>query len=183
MRDELKEFEKRILQIIDAFTREVASVRTNRPSASLIEDIRVNYYGESVPIKHVGSIGLTPPRELHIQVWDKNAINLITKAIEESSLNITPQVDGMIVRVFLPELSEERRKEFIRHVKKLAEEFRIEIRRQRDEIMKKIDRDNEQGNITEDDRFREREDAQKFVEKGNNEIERIVNAKVKDIGE
>jgi ribosome recycling factor len=183
MFDGQKEFQEEVRRATDTFKREISGVRTNRPTASLIEEIKANYYDAPTPLKHLGSIGVTLPREIHMQVWDTAALPAIAKAIETSSVGLVPQVDGNIIRVFLPELSEERREEFKKHIKKTAEEFRIQIRHSRDDMMKKIEKAEEAGEITEDEKFRERETAQKTVESGNAEIERILDAKIKEIDE
>lgn len=183
MFDGQKEFQEEVRRIVELFKREISGVRTNRPTASLIEEIKVNYYDQQTPLKHMGSIGVTLPREIHIQVWDVAALLAIAKAIETSSVGLVPQIDGNVVRVFLPELSMERREEFKKYVKKTAEEFRIQIRHFRDDIMKKIEKAEEAGEITEDEKFREREIAQKVVEGGNAEIEKILETKIKEIEE
>lgn len=183
MSDEVTQFLEESAKVVESFRREISSVRTNRPTAALVEDIKVSSYGQMVPVKHVGSIGITLPREIYIQIWDKQTVPAVAKAIEASSLGLTPQIDGSVVRVFLPELSEERRAEFAKHVKKTAEDFRIQIRHLRDEAMKKIEKLMEAGEITEDGRFREREEVQKHVEKANAEIERHLESKLAEIQE
>jgi ribosome recycling factor len=177
----IEEFKKQTTTIVSEFKREIAGIRTNRPSPGLIEDIKVSYYGQFVPIKHVGSVGVTPPRELHVQVWDGSAVGLVSKAIESSSLGLSPQVEGNTVRVFLPELSEERRDEFTKHVKKTAEQYRIELRHARDEANKDIQKRLDESEITEDGRFKEREDVQKVIDKANEEIEVLLEEKIKEI--
>lgn len=181
--DETKRFEGEMAKVVEVFKREIAGIRTNRPTAALIEDIKVLYYDAQTPLKHLGSIGVTLPREIYIQIWDQGAVPLVAKAIENSAAGLQPQIDGNTVRVFLPELSAERRDEFKRHVKKIAEEFRIQIRSIRDEIMKTIERLLEASEITEDDRFREREEVQKLVDKTNAEIEKALEAKLAEIDE
>lgn len=180
MNEKLK---KEIVGIVDRFKREIAGIRTNRPSPGLIEDIKVSYYGQIVPVKHVGSVGVTPPREIHVQVWDTSAVGLVSKAIESSQLGLSPHVEGNMVRVFLPELSAERREEFIKHVKKTAEQYRIEIRHARDEANKDIERRLNESEITEDERFRGREDVQKVVDGGNEDIEKSLEEKIAEIKE
>ncbi len=179
----IEEFKKQMSVIIDKLRKELAGVRTNRPSAGLVEDIKVSYYGQIVPVKHVGSVSVVPPREIRVQIWDSGAVSLVAKAIESSSLGLSPQTEGNIVRVFLPELSEERREEFIKHAKKTVEEYRIEVRHNRDEANKDIQRRFEKSEITEDGRFKEREDVQKEVDKTNKEIEDLLEEKIKEIKE
>jgi len=179
----IEEFKTQAEEVVQTFKKEIAGIRTNRPSPGLIEDIKVSYYGQFVPIKHVGSVGVTPPRELHVQVWDSSAVGLVSKAIESSQLGLSPQVEGNTVRVFLPELSKERRDEFIKHVKKISEQYRIEIRHARDEANKDVEKRLDEKEITEDEKFKEREDIQKITEKVNGEIEGLLDEKIKEIQE
>ncbi len=175
-----KSFEADINRIASDFKRELAGVRTNRPSAGLVEDIKVNYYDKQTPVKHLASVGIVLPREIDIQVWDASATSAVAKAIETSSLGLSPQVQGNVVRVHLPELSAERRAEFVRHVKKLAEDRRIQIRHFRDDANRRAQNDK---SLTEDDRFSEKENVQKIVDKANDDIERALEAKIKEIQE
>lgn len=179
----LQSFKERAADIVDRFKREVASVRTNRPSASLVEGIMVTYYDQTIPLRQVGSVSVVPPREIHVQVWDKAATAAVVKAIEVSSLGLTPSVEGNVVRLFLPELSEERREEFTRHVKKIAETFRIEIRAVRDETNKTIKKKEAADELTEDDVFKAREEVQKAVDAANKTIEAILDEKIREIRE
>lgn len=183
MEEILKQFKTHLATILESFKSEIAGVRTNRPSAALIEDVKVTYYNQTTPVKHLGSVGVTLPREIHVTVWDQAAVAAVAKAIETSSLGLTPQVQGNTVRVFLPELSEERRQEFARHVKKIAEDHRIKIRHARDEANKKMEKAEETEGLSEDQTFTAKENIQKAVEKTNEEIEKVLAAKVKEITE
>ncbi len=169
--------------IVEDLKKALGGVRTGRPSPALLEDIRVSYYEQMVPLKQVGSIGVQPPRELFIQVWDKAAIPGIVKTIESSSLNVSANVDGNNVRIFLPELSQERRDELVKHVKKVAEEHRIEVRHVRDEVMKMVEELFESGELSEDRKFKAKEEVQKEVEKLNGMIEEAVSKKIQEIAE
>jgi len=170
----------RLEKVRDSFKKEIAGVRTNRPSTALVEDIKVSYYGEMTPLKHVGSVGIVPPREIHIQVWDGAAVAAVAKAIETSSLGLSPQAEGNTVRIFLPELSAERREEFVRHVKKVAEQHRIEVRRARDEANKEAEK---QEDVSEDEQFKLKESIQKEVDAANEAIENALEEKVREIKE
>ena len=169
--------------IVENLKKVIGGVRTGRPSPALLEDIKILYYEQIIPLKQVGSIGVQPPRELFIQVWDKTAIPAIVKAIESSSLNVSANVDGSNVRIFLPELSQERRDELVKYVKKIAEEHRIEVRHVRDEAMKIVEELFESGELSEDEKFRAKEEVQKEVEKLNGMIEEIVLKKIQEISE
>jgi ribosome recycling factor len=181
--DYLENLKKETARLIDNFKKAVSGIRTGRPQAALVEDLRVDYYGQSMTVKQVGTISIQPPRDILIQAWDKNAVPAIAKAIEASTLNLGAAVEGNIVRVHLPELSSERREELKKHVGKIAEEHRIELRRLRDETKKKADALAESGDISEDEKFKAREDIQKEVDRANEEIEKILEAKVREISE
>jgi len=181
--DILEKFKQKLKEIVELLKTELSGVRTNRPSAGLLEDIKVEYYGQTLPIKQLGTVGITPPREIHVQVWDKSAVQHIAKAIESSSLGLSTTAEGSIVRVFLPELSEERREEFIKHVKKISEEFRIEVRHERDEVNKEIEKMESKKEIGEDEKFRLKEKIQSAVEDANKQIEELLERKIKEIKE
>jgi ribosome recycling factor len=179
----VEDFKKETASVLSDLKRELSGIRTNRPSSSLLEDLKVDYYGQILPLKQIGNIGITPPREIHVQVWDKEAVTSVIKAIESSSLGLTPNADGNVVRVFLPELSEERRAEFVKHVKHIAEEHRIKLRHFRDDANKKIQKGLDDGDVNEDQKFKLKEEVQKETDRVNGEIEKMVEAKTKEINE
>lgn len=183
MANPVDDFKKGIAFVIAECKREIGGVRANRPSPSLVEDIKVSYYGETMPLKHVGSITVSPPRELTIQLWDAGAVPAVSKAIETSSLGLTANVDGTTIRIFLPELSVERRDELAKHVKKIAEQYRIQVRHHRDAANKSIEVQLGAHEISEDQKFRLRDEVQKITDNANKEIEGTVSAKVREIEE
>lgn len=175
----LEEFDKHLDSVLRDLKQDLAGVRANRPTTALLENIPVVYYGQTMPMKHVASITIIPPREILIQAWDKEALPPIAKAIESSSLGLTPQIDGTSIRVRLPELSTERREELIKHVKKVSEQSKIQVRHFRDEANKKTQKFFED----EDQRFRTKEEIQKKTEAVNKGIESVLEAKIKEIQE
>ncbi len=179
----LEEFKAGIAGAIQELKKEVGGVRANRPSSALLEDIKVNYYGQLTPMKHVGTVSVAPPRELIIQLWDTNAVQPAAKAIESAALGLTPNTEGNTIRIFLPELSSERRDELKKYVKKIAEQFRIQVRQLRDAANKQIELQFGEGEIGEDQKFKLREDVQKHTEATNKDIEKIVDAKIVEIDE
>ncbi|MEK7089518.1 MAG: ribosome recycling factor [Patescibacteria group bacterium] len=179
----LEEFKTGIAGAIQELKKEVGGVRANRPSAVILEDIKVNYYGEQTPMKHLGSISVQPPRELIIQIWDASAVAPAAKAIESASLGLTPNTEGNTIRIFLPELSSERREELKKYVKKIAEQFRIQVRQLRDVANKQIESQFDEGELGEDQKFKLKEDVQKHTETTNKEIEKMVDAKMVEIDE
>src|SRR3989338_7282738 len=107
MEDELKKFEVRLAEITKNLLDEFLSMRTNRPTTKLVEDIKVDYYGQMLPIKSLGSISINPPREITVSVWDKNALGPVSKAIETSGIGMAPNVDGNTIHLNLPPLTDE----------------------------------------------------------------------------
>ena len=183
MANPVEDFKKGIAFVVSECKRELGGVRANRPSPSLIEDIKVNYYGETMPLKHVGSITVSPPRELSVQLWDAGAVQLVAKAIEASSLGLTANIEGNVIRIFLPSLSAERRDELVKHVKKIAEQYRIQIRHHRETANKGIEMQLGANEIGEDQKFRLRDEVQKITENANKDVESAVSAKVREIEE
>src|SRR3989344_1181046 len=177
------EFKSQTKGIVQKIKDELSSVRTNRPSAGMIENIKAECYGQSMLIKQLGSISILPPREIQIQAWDKEAAQSITQAIESSHTGFTANTEGNTIRVFLPELNKERREELTKHIKKMGEENRIQIRGARDEANKKVERQEKGGELNEDQKFRERNEIQKATEKANQEIEELIERKIKEISE
>ena len=136
-----------------------------------------------MPIKQAGSISVNPPREILISVWDRQAVSIVAKAIESSNLNVSANTDGNLIRINLPPLSAERRQELAKVVKKESEEARIKIRSLRDEVNKKIRQREENGEITEDQELKLKEQIQKSIDKANKDIEEMLEKKIKEIEE
>ncbi len=160
-----------------------SGVRASRPNTALVEDLKVEYYGQVMPVKQLGTVGVRPPREIDIQVWDQNAVPLVVKAIESSSLNLSANVTGNSIRINLPELSRERREELTKYVKKITEEHRIQLRHLRDEANKKVQSSFDTGEIAEDQKFKLKESIQKEVDKINEEVEKLLENKIREIEE
>lgn len=180
---DIKVFEQKLRQLVTALNQEYQSFRGNRPSPKMVEDIKVEYYGQILPVKQMGSISLSPPREIIIQVWDMAAAPAVAKAIEASPLKVVANTSGTTIRIQLPQLTEERRKELEKVIRKTAEEARIKIRGVRDEINKEIKKAEEDKKYSEDAAFKQKEEVQKIVDRGNKEIEALLEAKVKEIFE
>lgn len=174
-------FKNNIADIVAKLKQDLAGIRTNRPHPSLVEDIKIDYYGTPTPIKNIASLSIAPPREIDISVWDAGAVKAVVRAIEDSPLGVTANAEGNLVRVFLPELSEERRDEFIRLAKKKTEERKIELRRLRDETNKEIEQKFHIKEITEDEKFKIRENVQKETDEANKKIEALLETKIQEI--
>ncbi len=138
-------------QALNAFKHELSRVRTGRASTALLEGLHVNYYGARTPLRQIAGLAAPEARLLVITPYDKGALHEIEKAIQTSDLGLNPQNDGKIIRIPIPELNEERRRELVKHVRKMAEEFRVSIRNHRrdaNEMLKQLQKDK---TITEDD--------------------------------
>ena len=177
MNDTLKNLEQKLTSAFESLKQEFFGIRTNRPTPKLVEDILVEYYEQKTPIKQLGAISIVPPREIDISLWDKNAVAPTVKALESSGLGITANTDGMLIRINLPSLTDERRQELVKLIKKLAEETRIRVRTLRDEANKGI------KDLPEDEEFKSKEKIQDAVNKTNKDIEDLIEKKTNEINE
>jgi len=169
--------------ILDGLKQEFLAIRANRPTTKLVEDIKVDYLGQQLAIKQLGSISIVPPREIDINLWDKNAATAVAKAIENAKIGLTPNIDGSLIRLNLPTLTQERREELIKLVKAVAEQHKIKVRLLRDEANKNIDQLFKDKKISEDQKFKEKKQLQDSVVKLNQEIDKLLIAKIKEINE
>ena len=134
----LKEFEAELKVLTQRLDSELKMIRSNRPSVELMEGIKVNLYEQWLTIRELGLISLQPPRDILITVWDKNAAGAVAKAIEEAKIGLSVSNDGNVIRASLPVLTDERKVELSKLIKKNVEEMRIQVRNKRDEAMKKV---------------------------------------------
>lgn len=171
------DFEKVVEQLREEFGR----LRTGRASTSMVEDLSVDYYGALTPIKGLANITVPEPRQLVITPWDKNALLSLEKAIRDSGLGLNPTNEGDKLRISIPPLTEERRRELTKVVGKTAEEARIKLRSIREELWKEVKRQEEAKAISEDDRFRLQEQLQKFMDDYNQKIKSLAETKEKEI--
>lgn len=179
----IQELENKIKETLEYLKEQLAVIRSGRPTPKLVENLPVDYFGQKMSVKQLGSINIIPPREIQISVWDKQAVLGVVKAIENSNLSVSANTDGNLIRINLPALSAERRQELIKVVKKETEEAKIKIRHIRDEFNKKISGQEENGEITEDQKFKLKDEIQKIIDKTNKDIEEIINKKIKEIEE
>jgi len=168
---------------IDAFKRELGKVRTGRASLTLLDDIRIDYYGTPTPINQVGTLAVPEPRMITIQPWEKNLISEIEKAILKSDLGLNPSSDGQIIRLMFPPLTEDRRKEMVKQVKRMGEEAKIAVRNARrdaNETLKKLEKDKE---ITADDLKRGEKEVQDLTDEYVGKVDAIIADKEKELME
>lgn len=179
----IKELEDNLKHAVARLKEDLRGMRSGRPSVEAVENIKVNYFDSWMEIKQLGSIGLMPPREIRISLWDKGAVPATMQAIEAAQLGFSLSNDGNVVRALLSPLSSERREELSKLVRKTAENFRIEVRSIREDIMKKLKTAEESGEITEDMAFSAKDKVQKKVNEANAEIEKITEEKISELGE
>ena len=167
--------------IIEHLVSEISSLRTGRATPALIENLEVDYYGTKTPLKAIAAISNPELRMLTIQPWDKGAMQAIEKAIQTSPLGLNPITDRDMIRLSIPALTEERRKEFTKLLGRFIEDARIKMRKEREDALRAIDIQFKNKEISEDERFRHRGDIQKVVDEINKKIEDIGTAKEKEI--
>lgn len=175
--------QSRMEKAVAALKRDLATLRAGRATPSLLDKITVDYYGSSMPINQLANISVPEPRLLVIQPWDKKAVAEIERALLKSDLGLTPNSDGSVIRLSIPQLTEERRKELVKVVRKKAEESRVairNIRRDANDELKKLEKN---GELTEDDQRKAQDEVQKLTDKFIEEVEKILAAKEKEIME
>ncbi|MGQ9693232.1 MAG: ribosome recycling factor [Thermodesulfobacteriota bacterium] len=166
---------------LEALRKELNRVRTGRASLTLLEGVRVNYYGVPTPISQVASLSIPESRTIAIQPWDAKMVPEIEKAIQKSDLGLTPVSDGKIVRINIPPLSEERRKELVKVIKRMEEDCKVAMRNIRRDANEQLKAAKKEKSISEDEQFKYQEEVQKIMDKSIEKAEEIVRAKEKEI--
>lgn len=179
----LKDGEARMKQVIASTNYAFGSIRTGRANPSLLDRVVVNYYDTPTPLNQLASISAPEPRLLVVQPWDKTAIKDIEKAILASDLGLNPTNDGTVIRIAIPQLTEERRKQLVKVVKKEAEDHKIAVRNIRRDLNDEIKQLEKDGEITEDESRRYLNNVQELTDKYIDEIDRLAEAKEKEIME
>jgi ribosome recycling factor len=181
IKDLLDDARERMGKSIEATRNELATVRTGRASPHLLDRVQVDYYGASTPLKQLANVSATEARMLTITPYDKSAIKQIEKAILESDLGLTPSNDGNLVRLVIPELTEERRKELVRVVHGLAEDGRVAVRNIRRDCMHDLRELRKEGEVGEDEERRAEAELQKLTDARVAEIEELLKGKEEEI--
>jgi ribosome recycling factor len=177
----LQQARQHMAKSVEHLQQQLARLRTGRATPALIEHIRVDYYGVPTPISQVGNISVPEPRMLVIQPWDRSLLGAIEKAILQSDLGVTPSNDGSVIRIVMPPLSEERRRELVKVCRKYAEEARIALRNLRREYMEKLRQVEKEEHLSEDERRRGEQELQRIMDSFTEEIERILERKEREI--
>jgi ribosome recycling factor len=184
MIDELLDDAKRRMdKSVDTTAHEFNTVRTGRASAALLDRIQIDYYGQKTPLKQLATVNVPEPRMLTIQPYDPGSIKTIERAIQESELGLTPSNDGKLIRLPIPQLTEERRKELVKVVKHLAEEGRVAVRNVRRDVMHDLKELVRDGDVGDDEERRAEDRAQKLTDEHVTKIDELLKKKEEEIME
>ena len=165
----------------DALKRDLAKLRAGRASASLLDGIKADYYGTPTPLAQMAHINIPEPRLLTVKPWDKTQVKAVDKAIRDSDLGLNPQIDGDLIRIPLPPLTEERRKEFVKIARKYGEECKVSIRKARHDAMDMLAQLETDGDSSADDVDRGKKKVEETVAEGVKHVDQMISAKEKDI--
>jgi len=177
----VEECRKEMLRTEDVLRKELARMRTARASTALLEGIMVDYYGTRTPLNQLASLTAPEPRLLVVQPFDRSAMAAIEKAVLQSDLGLTPQNDGKIIRIPIPELTEERRRELVKHIRKVGEEFRVSIRNHRRDAIEKLKVQEKEKKIAEDDRRHAQERIEGLTKEFVEKVDKVLKAKEQEI--
>ena len=175
--------EERMKKALEAARRELSGIRSGKASPALLDTVRVEAYGQPVPLQQVGSVSAPEPRLLVVQPWDKSLIKAITRAIQLSELGLNPTDDGIVVRVPIPSLSEERRRDLVKVIAKLAEEGREHIRQVRHDVNKDVKHEENEGNVSEDDARKLVAEVQKLTDRYIGMVDELLKKKTAEVME
>ena len=180
---ELKEFERKMDKTLEVLASDCGTIRAGRANAQVLDRITVEYYGVPTPLNQVGTISSPDPRTLVIQPWDTTLLRAIEKAIQVSDLGINPQNDGRVIRLAFPQLTEERRKELIKQVKKYGEDAKVAVRNVRRDAVDYVKKAQKKGELTEDDQKKSEKDIQDLTDKFTKRIDEMCSVKEKELME
>ncbi len=183
MSDVIVEMSEKMDKSIETFKVELSKIRTGRASLSILDGINVDAYGSSMPLNQVGTVTIPESRLIAIQPWDPQMLPAIEKAILKSDIGLTPANDGKIIRLAIPQLTEERRKELVKQVKKIAEEFRVAVRNARRDAIETFKKQKKDKEISEDDLFRCQDEVQAETDSHIKEIDEAAANKEKEVME
>ena len=180
---ELADFEERMIKTEEVLSTQYAAVRAGRANAAVLDQIEVEYYGVPTPIRQIATISSPDPRTLMIAPWDSSTLKAIEKAIQKSELGINPQNDGRNIRLVFPQLTEERRKDLAKQVRKYCEEAKVALRNIRRDAMEKFKKEQKAGDMTEDDLKIMEKDLQKLTDDYTKELDKLTTAKENELFE
>ena len=178
---DMKDLQRRMDSALEALRREFAGLRTGRASAHLLDGISVGAYGSEMPLNQVGTVSVPEPRLISVQVWDRGLVGAVQKAIREAGLGLNPVTDGQLVRVPIPELSEERRKELTKIAHKYAEQARVAVRNVRRDGMESLKKAEKDGEISEDQHRTHADQVQKATDEHVKKVDEALAQKEQEI--
>ncbi len=180
---DLKEFERKMEKTLDVLASDFGAVRAGRANAQVLDRITVEYYGVPTPLNQVGTISSPDARTLVIQPWDTTLLRAIEKAIQTSDLGINPQNDGRVIRLAFPQLTEERRKDLTKQVRKYAEDAKVAVRNVRRDAVDYVKKAQKKGELTEDDQKKAEKDIQELTDKFTKRVDEMCGKKEKELME
>ena len=177
----LKDLNDRIGKTLEAFRGDLQSIRTGRANLHVLDAVRVDYYGQMTPLQQVGTLAVADARLITVKPWEKNLIPAIEKAIRDANLGLNPQSDKDLVRIPIPPLTEERRREIVKQVKHKGEEFKVAVRNERRDAKELLESSEKDGEVSQDEAKKAMEKIQKATDDGVKKIDEIVAAKEKEV--
>ena len=181
MKEQIKKAEERMNRRIDHLCKEYSEIRAGRANPAVLDKVKVDYYGAPTPVNQLAAVSVTEARTLTIQPWDASILKQIEKAIQKSDIGINPNNDGKVIRLQFPPLTEDRRKEIVKDVQKLAEETKVQIRNVRRETIEKLKAMKKSGDLTEDDLKTAEKKMQKLTDSFTKKIDEASAAKQKEV--
>lgn len=181
LNDIKKDAQTRMQKSVDALRQELVKLRTGRASTALVEHLKVNYYGSDVPLSQVASVAIADARSLTITPWEKQLVSAVEKAILASDLGLTPNTAGQVIRINLPALTEQRRKELTKHVHAEGESAKVAVRNVRRDAMQHVKELLKERKITEDEERRAEEEIQKLTDKSVKDVDAVVKSKEEEL--
>jgi ribosome recycling factor len=178
---DLNELKRRMQVSVQTLKHELGGLRTGRASASLLEPIHVDAYGQSMPLNQVGTVSVPEPRMLSVQVWDKSMVGAVEKAIRDSNLGLNPVTEGQVLRIRIPELNEQRRKEMVKVAHNYAEQARVAVRHVRRDGIDQLKKLLKEKAIAEDDEKRHEQEVQKATDQAILDVDQVLASKEKEI--
>jgi ribosome recycling factor len=166
----IKTIEERMNLSLGSYSKELSTVRTGRANPKMLDGVRVEVYGQKMPISQLATVSIPEPQMINVQVWDKANVGAVDQAIRTSDLNLNPLVDGQLLRIAIPKLTEERRKELIKVLKTIAEKAKVAIRNIRRDSLEELKKEQKDKNLSEDD-----------LKKNSNEVQKITDTKIAEI--
>ena len=179
--DLIQDATRRMHKSVEATQSEFATLRTGRASPALLDRVQIDYYGQQTPLKQLATIGAPEPRLLTIQPFDPNSVSTIERAIQESDLGLTPSNDGKLIRLPIPQLTEERRKELVKVVRQMAEDGRVAVRNVRRDVMHHLKELVDKGEVGSDEEHRAEDRVQKLTDENIHEIDELLKKKEAEI--